>query len=57
MEVKNPLFKEDYIQSNAALAKSESITSMPPAYSTVNNESALNQEKQENLVEIPKENK
>jgi hypothetical protein len=39
MEVKNPLFKEDFGQSSNNLHTSESITSMPPSYSTINNNS------------------
>ncbi len=35
MEVKNPLFKEDYSSSHNILASSTSITSMPPPYSAV----------------------
>lgn len=35
MEVKNPLFKEDFPSSNNILTSSASITSMPPPYSTV----------------------
>ena len=57
MEVKNPLFKEDYINSNANLAKSESVTSMPPSYSAINSEGgsivdhAIN-DKKETLVDV-----
>ena len=36
MEVKNPLFKEDFGQSTTNLHTSESIASMPPSYSTIN---------------------
>merc|ERR1712150_294686 len=38
MEVKNPLFKEDFPSTNN-LAASSSVTSMPPAYSTVTDSS------------------
>jgi hypothetical protein len=57
MEVKNPLFKEDYINANANIAKSESITSMPPSYSAINSEGgsmvdqAIN-DKKETLVDV-----
>ena len=58
MEVKNPLFKEDYINSNANLAKSESVTSMPPSYSAINSDggsladqTAIN-DKKETLVDL-----
>ena len=56
MEVKNPLFKEDFIQSNSNIAKSESVTSMPPSYSAINSEagSTLVEEKNGNLVETAK---
>jgi hypothetical protein len=37
MEVKNPLFKEDFIQlSSANVPKSESVASLPPSYSAIN---------------------
>jgi hypothetical protein len=57
MEVKNPLFKEDYINMNANLAKSESVTSMPPSYSAINSDggSLADQaatDKKETLVDI-----
>ena len=49
MEVKNPLFKEDFaVSSNNIYA---SASSMPPAYSTVANKEN-GEAKTENLVEI-----
>ena len=51
MEVKNPLFKEDFGQSTTNLHTSESITSMPPSYSAINNTESSGQ-KAENLVQI-----
>ena len=35
MEVKNPLFKEDFVSSTNINASCQSLTSMPPAYATI----------------------
>lgn len=36
MEVKNPLFKEDFIQLSTNVPKSASVISLPPSYSAIN---------------------
>jgi hypothetical protein len=35
MEVKNPLFKEDFVSSTNINASCQSLASLPPAYSTI----------------------
>lgn len=45
MEVKNPLFKEDFPSSNNILTSSASITSMPPPYATVSTDATTASEK------------
>jgi hypothetical protein len=50
MEVKNPLFKEDFgVSSNNIFA---SASSMPPAYSTVAANKENEEAKAENLVDL-----
>lgn len=50
MEVKNPLFKEEF-PSSTNLTSSNSITSMPPAYSTVTSDAKPSQLQSESAAE------
>lgn len=54
MEVKNPLFKEDFASSTNLNASSNSLVSQPPAYSTINVPSDVTKPEPEksNLVQI-----
>ncbi len=56
MEVKNPLFKEDFVSSSSISASCLSSTSMPPAYATIITKPEIlktaNVPEQTNLVQI-----
>jgi len=53
MEVKNPLFKEDFsVSSNNIIASSHSISSMPPPYSAIENSVIKDASIVNNLIEI-----